>query len=389
MRIGVLTSLYPGPTRPFEGIFAERRWLGMAGRGHAVSVCQPMPLTPGPFRAAWREIAGMPRDEQRGPIRVVRPRYLHLPGRARRNARVFARKGAAVLLAGERPDCVVADYAWPAAAVAPHLVAAGVPLVVSGRGSDVLQVAGEAGLEEELARYLSAAGSWCAVSRDLVLAMDRLAGRPGHGHLVPNGVDLETFRPREPADCRRRLGLPETGRLVLSCGHLIPRKDPLLALEVFARARRSDDRLVYLGRGPLASELRARIDALGLGGCATLAGEVRPEELADWYGACDVLLLTSRREGRPNVVLEALASGRAVCATAAGGTGELLEGAEGTRVAPMLSPTRDPENLAGILRALLDSPPDPAELRGMVEHLSWSASFEALERCLAAAVGGG
>jgi len=387
VRIEVLTSLFPGPPRPLEGIFAERRWAGMGERGHDVHVVQPLPRTPGPFKQAWRELAAMPRHESRGTLTVERPRYLHLPGRARYNAGAFARKAIASIGARPRPDVVVADYAWPAAAVAPFTRERGLPLVISGRGSDILQVAGEAGLGEELAGFLRLADAWCGVSRDLVDAMDGLVGRRG-GHLVPNGVELETFRPLERDPCRRAVGEPDGARLVLSCGHLIPRKDPLLALEAFARGSAEGDRLVYLGRGPLEEELRAQVAARGLGERVRLVGEVEPELLAKWYGACDLLLLTSSREGRPNVVLEALASGRPVLATAAGGTAELLCGHE----EQMLSKSRDPEILGRKLRALLASAPAPAELRGMVEHLSWRASYEALEACLGEAVaaeGGG
>ncbi len=383
MRIAVLTSLYPGPPKPFEGIFAERRWVGMLERGHDVSVVQPLPLTPGPFRASWREMAAMPGEEVRAGIRIQRPRYLHLPGRARYNAKAFANKGTSVICAGARPEIVVADYAWPAAASAPLLKAVGLPLVVSGRGSDVLQVAGEAGLKEELVSFLAQAKGWCGVSQDLVDALDRLGGRGQHGHLVPNGVDLETFRPQERSASRRALGETQDGRLVVCCGHLIPRKDPLLSLATFVSGAAQTDRLVFLGRGALETELRERVAAEGLGERVRVIGEVQPSELASWYGAADALLLTSRREGRPNVVLEALASGRPVLATAAGGTAELLQGQKER----MLSTTRDPEILGRKLRALLDSPPEPAELRGMVEHLSWKNSLDALENCLQQALG--
>jgi glycosyltransferase involved in cell wall biosynthesis len=384
VRVEVLTSLYPGSSRPFEGIFAERRWLGMSARGHGVAVVQPLPITPGPFRASWREIAGMARQEMRGPIEVLRPRYLHLPGRARYNARAFARKGASTILGRARPDVVVADYAWPAAAVAPLLQSHGIPLVVSGRGSDVLEVAGEAGLKEELAAYLGLASHWCAVSEDLLRAMDGLGGRLGRGHLVANGVDLETFRPGDRAQGRKRVGEALEGRLVVCCGHLIARKDPLLALEAFAAGAGPGDRMAFLGRGPLESALRERVAALGLAQRVRLVGEVKPVELAAWYAACNVLLLTSRREGRPNVVIEALACGRPVLATASGGTGELLQGCEER----MLERGRDPEILGRKLGLLLESAPAADELRAMVEHLSWTASFEALERCLEEAVEG-
>ena len=106
-----------------------------------------------------------------------------------------------------------------------------------------------------------------------------------------------------------------------------------------------------------------------------------PEELAAWYAAADVLLLTSRREGRPNVVLEALASGRPVVATAAGGTSELLRGLE-ERV---LVRSREPEAIgAALARALRD--PLPSEtLRRAAEPYSWERGLDALEACLEAA----
>ncbi|MHC4377380.1 MAG: glycosyltransferase, partial [Planctomycetota bacterium] len=159
MRIDVVTSLYPGPPRPREGIFAERRWQGMAGRGHRVRVVQPLPWVP-PFvrsgpRADWR---AYPERERRGAVEVLRPRYLHLPSRSVGNARRFAKAAQAQLAT---PDVVVGDYAWPAAALAPRLAREGVPCVIHGRGSDVLQVLEHAELARELRAGLLAAGHWC------------------------------------------------------------------------------------------------------------------------------------------------------------------------------------------------------------------------------------
>jgi len=379
VRIGVLTSLYPAPTRPFEGIFAERRWRGMADRGHEVSVVQPLPRTPGPLaRGAWAEIRDMPAREVRHGIPVDRPRYWHWPGRSAGNAERFARAGTAVLCAGGvRPDVVVADYAWPAASAVDAVGACGVPFVISGRGSDVLQVAGIAELRLVLARCLTRSAGWVGVSQDLVDAMDGLAERPGTGALVPNGVDLERFAPGDRGAARERLGLAREGTLTLVVGHLIERKDPLLALEAFARAAGTEARLVFLGRGPLREDLERSVAARGLTARVSILGEVPPEELQWWYRACDCLLLTSSREGRPNVVLEALASGRPVVATDAGGTRELLAGMDGALVLD-----RDPESIAKSLRRTLEASWDAAALRERVGHLSWEKSCETLESYL-------
>lgn len=382
MRIEVLTSLYPSAVHPYEGVFAERRWLHMQGRGHSVHVTQPLPLASRLLPLArWRALARIPRRETRAAIEVERPRYLHLPGRARGNAAAFARAGLECLSRRPRPDVVVLDYAWPAAAAVPALRARRLPCVVSGRGSDVLEVASEPRLADELAFGLRSAGHWCAVSRDLLRHMDRLGAKDGQGVLVPNGVDTALFRPRPRDAARRALGLPTEGKVVLVCGHLIERKDPLLALDVFVRAAAPEVRLVFLGRGPLAPTLESERRTRGLEARVALAGEVTPEALAQWYAAADLLLLTSRREGRPNVVLEALASGRPVLATDAGGTAELL----GPWTDEMLARTREPAALAAQLARLLARTFEPEALSAAVAHLSWEQSSRALEGCLAAA----
>ncbi|MEM9802605.1 MAG: glycosyltransferase, partial [Planctomycetota bacterium] len=120
----------------------------------------------------------------------------------------------------------------------------------------------------------------------------------------------------------------------------------------------------------------------GLSERVQLMGERPPEELVDWYRAADVLVLTSSREGRPNVVLEALSAGCPVLATNAGGTGELLTDPS------MLATTRDPEVLGAMLSALLDDPPPPERLRSSVSRLTWERSLDALEGVLDAVARG-
>ncbi|MFT7679233.1 MAG: teichuronic acid biosynthesis glycosyltransferase TuaC [Planctomycetota bacterium] len=377
MNIAVITSLFPSEPAPFQGVFAERRWLGMTARGHGIQVIQPVPHTPGPFaRGHHKQIAAMAREEDRG-VLVHRPRYWHWPGRALGNARRFAARALSELDAlACSPDVVVCDYAWPASAVAPALRKRGIACVVNGRGSDVLEVCGEAGLGDELRSNLEAAGHWCAVSQDLVDAMDGLTGHAGHGVLVPNGVDTDLFQPRDQACARERLGLNTERPIVLVVGHLIPRKDPLLALKAFASGAPQDAQLVFVGAGSLAPHVQHNAMNYGLSERVRLAGERPPQELADWYTACDLLLLCSTREGRPNVVLEALASGRNVLATDAGGTAEILPEPR------MLGTDRDPEVLGAQLADLLARPSSARELASSVAHLSWSRSLETLEECL-------
>ncbi|MDF1799321.1 MAG: glycosyltransferase [Planctomycetota bacterium] len=404
MKIGVLTSLFPSEVRPFEGIFAERRWRGMAERGHDVTIVQPTPRVPWPLAKLaprrFGDLAGRPRIEQRGPLEVRRPRYLHATGLSGFSAARFAAAGWAELLAAGKPDVVVCDYAWPAAEVVPLAKAARVPVVISGRGSDVLAVAEDPSLRPRLAADLAAAGAWIGVSDDLVASMSELAAEgglalgSGRSALVPNGVDGELFQPVDEGRrtaLRAELGWQEGEVIVLVVGHLIPRKDPLLALSAFRSflsqlnhknsGAPPEARLVFVGEGELEARLRATIAEGPQGAPGTfrvdLVGALQPTELAKRYAAADLLLLTSSREGRPNVVLEAFASGLPVVATRAGGTPELLEG---TRCRPVNS--RYPTDLAKLMVHYVERRPEAARLVERIQPLTWDAGLATLEAFL-------
>lgn len=395
MRIDVLTSLYPSPKAPFEGIFAARKWEGMAARGHEVRIVAPLPWAPralaifmSPERA---RIATAPAVETRSGIEVVRPRFLHVPKAGAKNAERYASAGLKEILtrriegSGRVADACVLDYAWPAAAAAPRLAEARVPCVVNGRGSDVLQVRDVPELREPLAHGLRAASALTAVSQDLLDAMLELRGSAGDAPavLTPNGVDSVHFCPGDRAEARAKVGESPEGKVILVVGHLIERKDPLLALRAFLALDRPDVRLVFVGRGPMEDALTKAIQASEATARVHLLGERPPEELVHWYRAADVMLLTSSREGRPNVVLEALSTGCAVLATDAGGTSEVIPDHD-----RMLARTRLPEDIAAKLASLLDQPPAADTLRVSIEPLSWASSLEALESLLTDLVAG-
>ncbi len=389
MRIDVLTSLYPSPKAPFEGIFAARKWEGMVARGHGVRLIVPLPWAPGflaPFMSSERaRIAAAPAHETRDGIEILRPRYLHIPKGGSKNADRFAKAGLREVLTkrregpGRLADACVLDYAWPAAAAAPELALARVPCVINGRGSDVLQVRDVPGLRESLARGLGSASALTAVSQDLLDAMVELRGEGAAAPavLTPNGVDSAHFCPGDRSAARGTVGESAEGEVVLVVGHLIERKDPLLALRAFLSLERPSARLLFVGRGPLEEPLRQAIEESGAGERVHLLGERPPEELVHWYRAANVMLLTSSREGRPNVVLEALSTGCPVLATDAGGTSEVVP--DHSR---MLARTREPSDIGAMLASLLDQPPPADTLRSSVEPLSWANSLDALESLL-------
>ncbi|MBU1443048.1 MAG: glycosyltransferase [Gammaproteobacteria bacterium] len=159
--------------------------------------------------------------------------------------------------------------------------------------------------------------------RDWLLAVGEPAERIC---LIESGVDLAESRPAtRDEDVRELCGLPATGVIVGFFGRWSEEKDPLGFVEIARRVSPDlDVTFVMTGAGPLEGELRRAIDAAGFApGRFNLKGAV--PDVSPYLRACDILVLPSRLDGRPNVIMEALASGVAIVASRVGALPEMFE----------------------------------------------------------------
>lgn len=111
----------------------------------------------------------------------------------------------------------------------------------------------------------------------------------------------------------RFAGNPQAGCRFLTIGRLAAQKNQKLLLEAFARHASSEDTLVIAGDGPERDRLVERANALGLGSRIRFVGHV--DDVRALYAEADVFVLSSRYEGVPAVILEALAAGLPIAAT--------------------------------------------------------------------------
>jgi glycosyltransferase involved in cell wall biosynthesis len=157
-------------------------------------------------------------------------------------------------------------------------------------------------------------------------------------HYLPNGIDLDAWDRARRAPCPIAL---EPGAFHVGCvGRLEPQKNHALLIEALGRigAERLRDWRVWLvggatGDPAYAARLLAEIERRGLAGVVRLVEPQR--EIAALLERFDLLVLPSRYEGFPNVLLEAMACGLPVVATAVGDVPNLLRSGEaGRMVAP-------------------------------------------------------
>jgi glycosyltransferase involved in cell wall biosynthesis len=144
--------------------------------------------------------------------------------------------------------------------------------------------------------------------------------------VVPLGLELDGFlHPAPRAAARQRLGLSPDAVVVGFIGRLVPIKRPELLLSAFETVARrcSHVELLVVGDGELRPALEAQVRASGLSNRIVFAGW--RHDLDTVYGALDIVALTSRNEGTPVALIEAMASGLPVVATDVGGVSDLVE----------------------------------------------------------------
>lgn len=149
---------------------------------------------------------------------------------------------------------------------------------------------------------------------------------PDKVRVIGNGIDLERFFLLERSAARSRLKLPQDAQIVVSVGGLVEAKGHQYLVAALGSIvdRYPNLRAYIVGEGPLRAKLQSMIQASGLQDHITLVGAQANEDLKFWYNAADVTVLTSSREGWPNVILESLACGTPVIATGVGGVPEVI-----------------------------------------------------------------
>lgn len=386
MRILVISRIFPDCEDPGAAPY-NRRLYGELGKIHDVEVWGLIPFFPGQRWVDDSDRRRVPNEEIIDGLVVKHPRVLYAPkvGRPLSGALYVASLARGLLPSRDCWDAIVGSFAYPdgwAAVALGRLL--GVPTVVQVLGSDV-NVYGKDPLLAPLLRWaFSRSAAVVGPSRALVDAAVEL-GAPAETSLpVPNGVDADRFHPRDRRACRAALGYPgDERRWILFVGRLEEPKGLWDLMDAFERVHREreDTHLVLVGDGVHRDACGRRARERGLP--VTMPGPRGDVEL--WYGACDVFTLPSWREGTPNVVLEAMASGRRVVTSDVGGIPDVVHD---ERLGTMV-PASSPRRLAAALLDALFEPYAAEEVAALAAVGTWADAARLLSDVLERSVRSG
>jgi teichuronic acid biosynthesis glycosyltransferase TuaC len=387
MRVLTFTTLFPNPAQPTLGVFVYQRMVHLARRaGHEVRVVAPVPYVPSwlPSRR-WRALSQIPHEERKAELTVYHPRYLLVPKIS------MPLHGWLIFLGSLRCirrlkkemnfECIDAHYIYPdgfaAVLLGRHL---GVPVVLSARGTDINLFPSFRFIRPMIRWSLRRAQGLIAVCGALKDAMVELGAAPDKVRVIGNGVDLQRFWAVEPAEARKRLGLPETGRIIVAVGGLIPRKGFHYLIPAFAQVAGDDPSLsLYIvGEGESRGLLETLSKKFGVAERVHLTGSRPNEELRYWFSAAEVSCLVSSREGWPNVLLESMACGTPVVATGTWGVPEVV-------VSPELGVIveQTPESISKGISTALQKKWDRDAIRRYAESRTWDDVAAEVEDYLA------
>lgn len=320
MKLHFITTSYPLYDGHMAGHFVQTLALHLIERGHDVNVWAPNDGQHSEYRQEGpiqvHRFDYFPKGQQKKLVygQGILPNLKAHPAKATLELAPFVRAlNFAGKEAGKHCDLVHAHWT-----VSGRGVPRNVPLVISARGSD-LSGAGGPIVQRASQTILKRATVVIAENNQLA---ETARQHCEHVHVLGNGVSLNTYRANHDRSILQGTPLAEKKTIFLFVGRLSQVKGADRLINALSHLKNDQDwGVVFIGEGPL----RSVISSAGLDNHVLLTGELPTKEVIPYYHAADALVVTSRYEGRPNNVMEALACGLPVVSVDIPGVQEMIE----------------------------------------------------------------
>ena len=380
LNVLALSYLFPNTAQPAYGIFVLNR-LKAIHKYCDVNVIAPIQWYPfiHHVRGAMRG-PGVLRSTEIEGLAVFHPRFVVIPRFMKWidaitfwiSARSVVKKQS--MLQTFKYDLVDVHWTYPDI-VAGYLLAKrrNKKFIVTIRGHEALYD-NESSLRRWLVAYfLRKADFVITLSdelRDKVIGLGIAAEK---SKTVLNGVDIQHFRPLNRDECRRQVGVPIDSKVMVSVGRVTEGKGHQDLVRIMPSLNKCGSVELYIigGVNPeddFTHTLHKMIADLNLKN-VHLVDSVSHDQLPLWYSAADLFCLASKREGCPNVVLEALACGTPVVVTNVGSVSELIVPGENGALVELAQL----DSLGQVVSSALEKSWDRTRIAARMANWGWDA----------------
>jgi len=381
MKLLLVTNLFPTPYDPERGVFTLQ--LAKRLQKHCkVTVICPLPWFPN-FKFLhsvnkWLQYSQVPEKYEIEGISVYSPKYFVIPKLSENFHASLMSHGIfsciKKLHCKEKFDAINSQWFYPdSVAVDKIIKTLNIPHIPTGLGSDINREMQSPVKHKMIINMLQNSDAITVVSNNLKKELINHGIDNKKVSVIPNGIDTEKFKILNKKECRKRLNLTLEHPMILYVGRLSEEKSITTLIKAMHHLKTNNTSVTayILGEGRLLDDLQSETITLGLEDNIHFIGKVEHDEVGTWMGATDYLCLPSVMEGCPNVILEALGSGRPVIASTVGAIPDIVTDQSGILFTP-----ENVSELSNAINQAIDKEWNEDEILKSVELLSWEHAAE-------------
>jgi len=325
MRTLHLSQDFPNKFHPYMGIFVKQLLDCISGSKIQVEVVSPKPYTiPLKIFPYWN-FSFIPRRKDFGKYIVHCPRYIYpIPKKifypiTSYSYTFFVKRYIKKNI--KRPDLIHAHYPYLEGHLAIKLGKIWkIPVITSLQGTIMKKIIWSSKIiKKNVLNTLDNSECVFCISKDIKDICIKLGVSEEKLEIVPNGVNKKIFHPMDRDFARKTVDIDSDGKIVLYVGSYMPVKgiEYLLKAALTLLEKNKNLVFIFIGRGfEKMSRMHSNIKVIGA---------IEHEKIPFWLNSADLLVLPSLSEGRPNILLEAMACKTPILTTNVGGIPEIVK----------------------------------------------------------------